>query len=62
MMPYQSCQLWDTARARAASDRRAADERLGQLAAAISGSFNQARHRVRGGGPAITARTFCSAS
>jgi hypothetical protein len=46
-MPYQSYQLWDTARARTASDRRAADERLGQLAAAISGSFSQARHRVR---------------
>jgi hypothetical protein len=47
MMPYQSYQLWDTARARTASEQRAADERLGKLAAAISGSFSQARRKVR---------------
>jgi hypothetical protein len=47
MMPYQSYQLWDTARAKTASEQRAADARLGQLAAAISGSFGQARRRVR---------------
>ena len=47
MMPYQSYQLWDTARARKASEQRAAHERLGKLGAAISGSFSQARHRVR---------------
>jgi hypothetical protein len=47
MMPYQSYQLWDTARARTASEQRAADERLGKLAAAISGSFSQARRTVR---------------
>lgn len=47
MMPYQSYQLWDTARARTASEQRAADERLGKLAAAISGSFSQDRRKVR---------------
>jgi hypothetical protein len=47
MMPYQSYQLWDTARARTACEQRAADERLGKLAAAISGSFSQARRKVR---------------
>jgi len=47
MMPYQSYQLWDTARAKTTSEQRAADERLGQLAAAISGSFSQARRKVR---------------
>jgi hypothetical protein len=47
MMPYQSYQLWDTARAKTTSEQRAADERLGKLAAAISGSFSQARRKVR---------------
>jgi hypothetical protein len=47
MMPYQSYQLWDTARAKTTSEQRAADERLGKLAAAISGSFSQARRTVR---------------
>jgi hypothetical protein len=46
-MPYQSYQLWDTARARTVSEQRAADERLGKLAAAISGSFSQVSQRVR---------------
>ena len=46
MMPYQSYQLWDTARAKTTSEQRAADERLGKLAAAISGSFSQARRKV----------------
>jgi len=46
-MPYQSYQLWDTARARTTCEQRAADERLGKLAAAISGSFSQARRKVR---------------
>jgi len=47
MMPYQSYQLWDTARAKTTSEQRAADERLGKLAAAISGWFSQARGKVR---------------
>jgi hypothetical protein len=47
MMSYQSYQLWDTARAKTTSEQRAADARLGQLAAAISGSFSQARRKVR---------------
>ena len=47
MMPYQSYQLWDTARAKTTSEQRAADERLGKLAAAISGWFSQARSKVR---------------
>jgi len=47
MMPYQSYQLWDTARAKTTSEQRAADERLGKLAAAISGSFSQACRKVR---------------
>ena len=47
MMPYQSYQLWDTARAKTTSEQRAADERLGKLAAAISGSFSQSRRKVR---------------
>jgi hypothetical protein len=47
MMPYQSYQLWDTARTRTTSEQSAADERLGKLAAAISGSFSQARRMVR---------------
>lgn len=46
-MPYQSYQLWDTTRAKTTFERRAADERLGKLAAAISGSFSQARRKVR---------------
>ena len=46
-MPYQSYQLWDTARAKTTSEQRAADERLGKLAAAISGSFSQARRKLR---------------
>ena len=46
MMPYQSYQLWDTARAKTAPEQRAADELLGKLAA-ISGSFSQARGKVR---------------
>ena len=62
-MSYQSYQLWDTARAKTTCEQRAADERLGKLAAAISGSFSQAPpHGARRGGPAIRARTFCSAS
>jgi hypothetical protein len=47
MMPYQSYQLQDPARAKTASEQRAADERLGKLAAAISGSFSQAGRKVR---------------
>ena len=47
MMPHQSYQLWDTARAKTTSEQRAANERLGKLAAAISGSFSQARRTVR---------------
>jgi hypothetical protein len=47
MMPYQSYRLWDTARAKTDLEQRAADERLGKLAAAISGSFSQARRKVR---------------
>jgi hypothetical protein len=46
-MPYQSYQLWDTARARTAAEQRAADERLGEIAAAVSGSFSQGRRKVR---------------
>lgn len=46
-MPYQSYQLWDTARAKTTPEQRAADERLGKLAAAISGWFSQARGKVR---------------
>jgi len=46
-MPYQSYQLRDTARAKTAFEQRAADERLGKLAAAISGPFSQARRKVR---------------
>jgi len=46
-MPYQSYQLWDTARAKTTSEQRATDERLGKLAAAISGSFSQGRRKVR---------------
>jgi hypothetical protein len=47
MMPYQSYQLWDTARAKTTSEQRAADERLGKLAATISGSFSQGRRKLR---------------
>jgi len=47
MMPYQSYQLWDTARAKTAFEQRAADERLGRLASAISGSFSRAHRKVR---------------
>jgi len=46
-MPYQSYQLQDTARAKTASEQRAADERLGRLAAAISGSLSHAGREVR---------------
>ena len=47
MMPYQSYQLQDAGRARTPSEQRAADEMLGRLAAAISGSFSQAGRTVR---------------
>ncbi len=46
-MPYQSYQLWDTARAKTVSEQRAADERLGKLAAAVSRSFSQTGRKVR---------------
>jgi hypothetical protein len=46
-MPYQSYQLQDAARAKTPSEQRAADERLGRLAAAISRSFSQTGCKVR---------------
>lgn len=45
-MPYQSYQLQDAARAKTPSEQRAADERLGRRAAAVSGSFSQAGRKV----------------
>jgi hypothetical protein len=44
-MPYQSYQLWDIARAKTAAEQRAADEGLGKLAAAVSGSSARAAAR-----------------
>lgn len=46
-MPYQGYQLWDAGRAKTAVEQRAADERLGQLAAAIAAPFSQVRRTVR---------------
>jgi hypothetical protein len=48
MMPYQSYQLWSVERHKTIEEQHAADVRLGETAAALSGVRASARRRVRG--------------
>jgi hypothetical protein len=61
MMPYQSYQLWQTERPKSAREQRAADRRLGELAAALARRDRGGR-RSRAGRPAIVPRPRPAAS
>ena len=47
MMPYQAYQAYDAARPRTVTQRREADARLGQIAAAMSELWSEATRPVR---------------
>jgi hypothetical protein len=47
MMPYQSYQLFEAGRPKAAAEQRAADVRRGELAAALSRRITAASARIR---------------
>jgi hypothetical protein len=47
MMPYQSYQFWETERSKTAAEQRAADARVGEIAAALSGPFSQVGRKLR---------------
>jgi hypothetical protein len=55
MMPYQSYQLWQTERPKSAREQRAADRRLGELAAALTALARPGRRarQARAGRPAM---------
>lgn len=47
MMPYQTYQTYEAARPRTAAEQRAADARLGQMAAAVSQLGREVTRSVR---------------
>jgi hypothetical protein len=64
MMPYQGYQLWQAERPKPAREQRAADRRLGELAAALTPLTRPGRGatRARAGRPVVMPGTRPAAS